>query len=225
MDVRAGRARRVLWQKYLRAMGGAALPRPFDEVALIARLAERRGRPIELIPVGTRPDLPCGLLMVTDHADCIIYATDTSVLHQRHILLHEAAHLVCGHDRAQRERAPDDRAPRVRAPHDRAARIWAPHDPASPAPAPEGHGPVGAAGEDAPPSTHALLPHLPDALVRRVLGRTVYTEPQEHEAELLASLICSRAAREAGAPQLVDGQQRRLGTMFGAPAASGRPRG
>lgn len=179
--MRAQPAHSALWEKYRQVMGDTSLPRPFDEVALVARLAERRGRPIELIPVDTRPNLPCGLLMVTDHADCIVYATDTTVLHQRHILLHEAAHLVCGHDRAA-------------------------------------SGPV-------PGGTDALLSHLPDALVRRVLGRTVYTEPQEHEAELLASLICSRAAREAGAPQLAEGQQRRLGSMFDALAAWGRPRG
>ncbi|MEW1859807.1 MULTISPECIES: ParH-like protein [unclassified Streptomyces] len=177
----------VLWDKYRQAMGDTVLPRPFDELALIARLAARRGRPIELIPVDALPNLPCGLLMVTDQADCIVYATDTSTLHQRHILLHEAAHLVCGHDRVE--------------------------------PVP------GAGGRDVPPGSRALLPHLPDALVRRVLGRTVYSEPQEHEAELLASLICSRVAREADTPQLAEGQQRRLGSMFGAPPARGGARG
>ncbi|MFD7830293.1 ParH-like protein [Kitasatospora sp. NPDC058243] len=40
-----------------------------------------------------------------------------------------------------------------------------------------------------------LLPHLSPDLVRRVLGRTGYDEPQEREAELLASLILSRAAK------------------------------
>ncbi|GAA0399957.1 ParH-like protein [Streptomyces luteireticuli] len=38
-----------------------------------------------------------------------------------------------------------------------------------------------------------LLPHLPPGLAGRVLGRTVYSEPQEREAELLASLILQRA--------------------------------
>ncbi|WP_435130686.1 MULTISPECIES: ParH-like protein [Streptomycetaceae] len=180
----------ALWEKYRRAMGSGELPRPFDEMALIARLAERRGRPIELIPVDALPNLPCGLLMVTDHADCIVYATDTSVLHQRHILLHEAAHLVCGHDGAG-----------------------------------PGAGDAADPGDAATAGSRALLPHLPDTLVRRVLGRTVYTEPQEHEAELLASLICSRAAREARTPPLAEGQQRRLGSLFGVPRARGRSRG
>ncbi|MFD9794625.1 ParH-like protein [Streptomyces sp. NPDC059070] len=38
-----------------------------------------------------------------------------------------------------------------------------------------------------------LTPHLASDLVHRVLGRTVYAEPQEQEAELLASLIIQRA--------------------------------
>lgn len=160
-------------------MGDTALPTPFDAAELIARLAERRGRPIALLPLPARPDVPCGLLMVTDHADCILYATGTSALHQQHILLHEAAHLVCGHDTAA---------------------------------------PIGTSGTD------TLLPHLPDALVRRVLGRTVYSEPQEREAELLASLIRSRAARDELAPALAEGEQRRLGSVFGRQRGQGTPR-
>lgn len=171
---------RELWKRYRKVMGAGALPTPFDAVELIARLAERRGRPIELIPLDGRPDVPCGLLMVTDHADCILYSTETTALHQQHILLHEAAHLVCGHDTAA---------------------------------------PVGAS------AARTLLPHLPDSLVQRVLGRTVYSEPQEREAELLASLICSRAARDERAPALAEGEQRRLGSVFGRPAGRGARRG
>jgi hypothetical protein len=197
MDVWRKPSHSALWAKYRQVMGDTALPTPFDEVALIGRLAERRGRPIELIPVATRPDLPCGLLVVTDRADCILYATDTTALHRRHILLHEAAHLVCGHDRAAQPVAPG-----------------ASRD---------------AASAGVPDGASALLPHLPDALVRRVLGRTIYSQPQEHEAELLASLICSRAARDVCAPRLAEGQQRRLGSLFGVrpgpPGGRGRARG
>ncbi|WP_328917597.1 MULTISPECIES: ParH-like protein [unclassified Streptomyces] len=180
MDMWLHPSHRELWGVYRRAIGDAPLPRPFDAVELIARLAERRGRPIELIPVAARPDVPCGLLMVTDSADCILYASDTSALHQQHILLHEAAHLLCGHDRS--------------------------------------------AGPD-PSGAQGLLPHLPGALLRRVLGRTVYSEPQEHEAELLASLIRYRAARDDRDPDPTDGQQRRLSSVFGVPARRSARRG
>jgi len=40
----------------------------------------------------------------------------------------------------------------------------------------------------------ALLPTLSPELVQRVLGRTVYTEVQEQEAELLATLVAHRAS-------------------------------
>jgi hypothetical protein len=167
---------RKLWAKYRQAMGGSALPGPFDAKVLISRLAQQRGRPIELVPVAARPDFPCGLLITTDQADCIFYAADTTPLHQQHILLHEAAHLLCGH-------------------HESTASL--------------------SAGLSAGATT-SLLPHLSDSLVKRILGRTVYSEPQEHEAELLASLIRFRAARDDHAPTLADGQQSRLGSMFGA---------
>lgn len=50
-------------------------------------------------------------------------------------------------------------------------------------------------GEIDAAATRVLMPNLSPELVRRVLGRTVYTETEEHEAELLASLIAQRAAR------------------------------
>lgn len=54
-------------------------------------------------------------------------------------------------------------------------------------------------------ATRALTPNLSPEVVRRVLGRTVYTETEEHEAELLASLIDQRvrarmAAELSGVP-------------------------
>ncbi|MFF2077940.1 ParH-like protein [Kitasatospora sp. NPDC058162] len=130
------------------------VPRPFDPVVLLEQLAVRRGRPIELLPVPARPHAPCGLLVSTLEADYILYAADTGVLHQRHILVHEIAHLLLDH---------------------------------------AGSAPLAPAA--------ALLPNLSPALVQRVLGRTSYDEPQEREAELLASLILSRADRADAADQ------------------------
>jgi hypothetical protein len=45
----------------------------------------------------------------------------------------------------------------------------------------------------------ALLPGLDPEMVRRVLQRTSYTEVEEQEAELLASLILQRAQQESTA--------------------------
>lgn len=49
-----------------------------------------------------------------------------------------------------------------------------------------------------PGLTRGLMPHLSPTLIGKVLGRTVYLEPQEQEAELLASLILKRALLPGG---------------------------
>lgn len=71
-------------------------------------------------------------------------------------------------------------------------------------------------------AAQVLLPHLPASLVQRVLGRTVYTEPQEEEAELVASLVLYRAAQldraEPAAPAPAGPEDVRLRSLFGAPA-------
>ncbi|MEV4179709.1 hypothetical protein [Nonomuraea sp. NPDC049709] len=52
-------------------------------------------------------------------------------------------------------------------------------------------------GAPEPDQWRYLLPDLDQGMVRRVLGRTAYTEIEEQEAELLASLIQQRARRLA----------------------------
>ncbi|MFD8382459.1 ParH-like protein [Streptomyces sp. NPDC059679] len=159
-----------LWWRSRRVADGLELPSPFDPAAFVALLAERRGRPIELLPVTVRHSLPCGLLATTDRADYILYAADTTALHRQHIVLHETAHLLWGHD-----------------------------------------------GTADPASLGLLTPHLSGSLVRRVLGRTVYTQPQEQEAEFLASLILQRALRNDRGPSTSSPGQAPLGSLVGAP--------
>jgi hypothetical protein len=165
------------------------LPRPFDAAEFIGTLALERGRRIELIPVSSRPNLPCGLVITTAEADLILYSADISPLHRRHILLHEAAHLLCGHV--------DDAAGGASDGSDTGFAAGA-----------AGTGGVGA-------GISSLLPHLPAELVRGVLGRTAYSEPQEREAELVASLILYRVARDDGPPARLPGPPSRLETIFG----------
>ncbi|MER6523961.1 ParH-like protein [Streptomyces sp. NPDC001508] len=70
-------------------------------------------------------------------------------------------------------------------------------------------------------AAQVLLPHLPASLVQRVLGRTVYTEPQEEEAELVASLILNRAAQRVrtgtALPSPAGPEEARLRSLFGSP--------
>lgn len=72
------------------------LPVPFDVRAVCAELADRRGRPITLLPFPGLSEL-CGLWVATDTADLIAYEQHTTAPHQDHIVLHEIGHLLCAH--------------------------------------------------------------------------------------------------------------------------------
>ena len=130
---------------------GLDLPVPFDVRAFCDALGARRGRPIRLCPVISRAG-PCGLWAAGTRVDYIFYEQATSPLHQEHIILHEASHLLCGHH----------------------------------------PGPI--SEEEC---SRLLFPDLDAEMVRRVLGRASYSADEEREAELLASLILERVARQA----------------------------
>lgn len=167
---------RELWRRAREVADAVRLPEPFDAEAFVAHLAAERGRPIELMPVSAPEGAPCGLLMSTERADYILYPTNTTALHRRHILLHEVGHLLCGHTGS-----------------DAGA---------------DGVAIDAAAGRQ-------LMPNLSPELVRRVLGRTTYTEVQEREAELVASLLAQRVVRHREpAPGVPDGV-RRFDSLFG----------
>jgi hypothetical protein len=72
------------------------LPVPFDVRTFCDALGVRRRRPIRLCPVTSQAG-PCGVWAAGAEADYIFYEQATSPLHQEHIILHEASHLLCGH--------------------------------------------------------------------------------------------------------------------------------
>jgi hypothetical protein len=74
------------------------VPEPFDELEFVARVAQLRGRPIELAAMATGIASPCGLWIATDQADLIFYADGTSAPHQQHIVVHELGHLMFDHE-------------------------------------------------------------------------------------------------------------------------------
>lgn len=77
-----------------------ALPPTLDLPALLERVSALRGRPIFVCPASARP-APCGVWIAAPGRDYIFYEADTTPLHQAHIVLHELAHVVCGHQAAQ----------------------------------------------------------------------------------------------------------------------------
>jgi Zn-dependent protease with chaperone function len=77
---------------------GLEIPIPFSVQRLAERIARTRGRPIELVPAAMPNSAPCGIWFATDDRDIIVYETNTSALHQEHIVLHELGHLLCGHE-------------------------------------------------------------------------------------------------------------------------------
>ena len=132
------------------------IPAPFDEHAFCAALADRRKRPIMLLPLSLRPmtgdGVLYGLAISKSTSDIIIYERDTSRAHRQQIIIHEACHLILGH---------------------------------RPTPL-------------APPD----LPTLPDDMweggqMCHVLGRSDHAAEEEHEAEILASLILEQVAINA----------------------------
>jgi hypothetical protein len=82
-----------------RVLDTVALPRPFTLDGFCELVARRRGRVLYLHPLPVHKigaDLPCGAWLGTDAADHV-FAASTSRLHQQHIVLHEIAHMLCGH--------------------------------------------------------------------------------------------------------------------------------
>ena len=75
------------------------LPDPFDLTELCRSVSIGRGRPLHVrgIPGPTSRTRPCGIWIATDDEDWIFVDQQTSPLHRQHIVLHELAHMLCGH--------------------------------------------------------------------------------------------------------------------------------
>lgn len=93
------------------------IPTPFDLPAFVDIVAARRGRPIVLRAWETLTPSLSGICFSWPTHDLICYVVGTSPAHQQHVILHELAHLLCGHEGlSQGERAAllfPDLAPRL----------------------------------------------------------------------------------------------------------------
>jgi hypothetical protein len=87
-----------LRRRSARRLGAVRVPYPFDIDLLCAEVAAARGRPLHRLPLpGLSPGSPCGLWLGLPHADYVFFDPATSPLHAEHIVLHEIAHILCGH--------------------------------------------------------------------------------------------------------------------------------
>lgn len=68
-----------------------------DLSMLCAHLSQQRGRPLYLSPLDMQAPHPCGVWVASNEADFIFYEASTSKAHQKHIIMHELAHIICHH--------------------------------------------------------------------------------------------------------------------------------
>lgn len=73
------------------------VPRPFTLKRFVHELRDSRSKPVELVEAPLGGTAPCGWLVRTNQVDYVCYPSNTSWLHQLHIVLHEIGHLVLGH--------------------------------------------------------------------------------------------------------------------------------
>lgn len=88
------RALRRWCQRELHALD---LQPPLRIEVLCQRLGTRRGRPIRLVAHPLPVPGPVGVWIGTGSADYILYQSETTRLHQDHIILHEIGHIIAGH--------------------------------------------------------------------------------------------------------------------------------
>jgi hypothetical protein len=87
---------RRLCEAQLRAL---TIPDPFQICEFCAIVADRRGRPLRLLPMPlpASEDCPYGVWVETDTTDYILHEQATSPLHRDQIVLHEISHMLLGH--------------------------------------------------------------------------------------------------------------------------------
>lgn len=75
------------------------MPDPWDLSLFVQDLAERRGRTIQILPVpiDVKDKTICGAWVPLPAGDVVFVRQHTSEWHQEQIVLHECAHMICGH--------------------------------------------------------------------------------------------------------------------------------
>ncbi|MGH3723151.1 MAG: regulator [Mycobacterium sp.] len=82
-------------------IGQVPVSDPWDRTAFVHAVERLRGRRITLLPVdgALLTGSACGLWLVREHDDIVLYQDGTSRLHADQIILHELGHMLLGHDK------------------------------------------------------------------------------------------------------------------------------
>ncbi|MDH6112056.1 hypothetical protein P3T36_004967 [Kitasatospora sp. MAP12-15] len=177
-------------------------PQPFELAEFCRRIAERRGRPLRLVPLegAVADELPCGMWLGLDSVDLVFYEAGAAPILKTQIVLHEISHMLLDHV------SPQGPAAALRA---EAARVRAVQDA------------VRAAEQSAARAEDEELGLSTDRVLS-LLARSGYSSRQETEAESLATLILERATRAETNPASPDSAEvlNRLNDAFGHPVRS-----
>jgi hypothetical protein len=84
-------------ERYAAMVKDLDMPVPFDLSQFVAVLQRQRHRPIRLRSFSSWAGIPCGLWIGTADADYIYHQTGTTTFHATHIVMHELAHMLLGH--------------------------------------------------------------------------------------------------------------------------------
>ncbi len=89
---------RRAYRKWRALVEDLPLPEPFTVPDLVAAVADRRGRPIDIgtLPGGATAQT-CGVWFQLVDRDVILVEENTSAFHRDHIVLHELGHMLCDH--------------------------------------------------------------------------------------------------------------------------------
>lgn len=95
---------RALRQRCERVLSELDLPEVFDVELLLARLAQRRGRPLRLLPLlpGLR-DEPSGMWVPLPDEDVIFAESSVSGWYRDHVVFHEVGHMLWSHTGSVRD--------------------------------------------------------------------------------------------------------------------------
>lgn len=88
------------WEKSEALLDEIDLPSPFTVDAMVDSVAAHIGSTIRIRDVHLEAESPCGLWLALGKVN-YIFVDARSHIHRDHIILHELAHMICGHNQGQ----------------------------------------------------------------------------------------------------------------------------